>query len=142
MFESLILLKKREDSINNREISHDSSEDPMQRERNETKEIRGNDDNSNSKNERFVDRRATRKVLYNYSTHKGFILTFDFSDGLLITLGSDEKLCVWKDGQCLGVAANIPGTFIVGYPYIVKKSSKYWNQIYYTADDGIFMIEF
>ena len=109
---------------------------------NEEKSDNTNNNNSKNNNSKNIDLNARREVLHSYSTHRGYIMTFEFSDGLLISLGSDKKLCVWQNGQCLGTASNIPGTFIPGYPYIVKKSKKHWNQIFYTADDGIFMVEF
>ena len=84
------------------------------------------------------------KTLHTLSGHSGFILAMDYSDGIVVTIGSDRRLSVWsgQSGRRMASASNIPGTFIPGYPYIVRRAKKEQNKVFYTADDGIFMVVF
>ncbi|ETO25742.1 zinc finger protein [Reticulomyxa filosa] len=73
---------------------------------------------------------------------RSFILTMDYRDGILVALSSDHKISVFLHGRKIAVATNIPGTFVPGYAYIVKRSWNALNLVYYTADEGIFVVEF
>jgi len=84
------------------------------------------------------------KTLRSLSGHSGFILAMEYSDGIVVTLGSDRTVNVWSghSGRRMASVSNVPGTFIPGNPYIVKRAKKENHKVFYTADDGIFMVVF
>eukprot|EP00485_Elphidium_margaritaceum_P000242 CAMPEP_0202695264 /NCGR_PEP_ID=MMETSP1385-20130828/8901_1 /ASSEMBLY_ACC=CAM_ASM_000861 /TAXON_ID=933848 /ORGANISM="Elphidium margaritaceum" /LENGTH=581 /DNA_ID=CAMNT_0049351263 /DNA_START=79 /DNA_END=1824 /DNA_ORIENTATION=- len=84
----------------------------------------------------------TPTVLHTLREHNGCILALEYDDGVLISMATDRKIIVWKHGRKIVSVSNIPGTFIPGYPYIIKKCKNCPNKIFYTADDGIFMVIF
>ena len=91
-----------------------------------------------------AERKKGPKSLHTLSGHSGFILAMEYSDGIVVTMASDRTLCVWsgQSGRRMASVSNIPGTFIPGYPYIVRRAKKEQNKVFYTSDDGIFMVVF
>jgi len=68
--------------------------------------------------------------------HKGYILATHYDGNIIATLGTDRKLKLWRDGECIGKIKNIPGVFNPGYLYKVWHNK---SKIYYSADDGIYV---
>ncbi|ETO32704.1 hypothetical protein RFI_04414 [Reticulomyxa filosa] len=89
------------------------------------------------------DNAGPAQVLYEYNNGKrGFIVTMEYKHGFLVTLSSDRRLCIYHKNVRIAMATNLPGTFIPGYAYIIKRSENAPNVLYYTADEGIFVVEF
>lgn len=69
----------------------------------------------------------------------GVILSFCFGErkGEIITLGSDAKIKVWRDGALVRNYKKIKGEFKLGFPHLLRR---YGRRVYYTADDGIYVL--
>lgn len=82
---------------------------------------------------------AQNKLLYRCKGHKGYILAIHFDGTRVASLGTDKKIKLWKNGECLTTVKNAPGVFNPGYLYKVMLRDE---TVFYTADNGIFACNF
>jgi len=74
-------------------------------------------------------------VLWRLKGHSGYILAIHFTGDAVVSLGTDRKLKLWENGECVQKWKNIPGVFNPGYLYKVFYNGRV---IYYSADNGIY----
>merc|ERR1712154_304553 len=76
--------------------------------------------------------------------HSGYIVAMEYRDGIVVSLATDRRLCVWdgRTGKRLGMCAAVSGSFVPGYPYIVRRAPAQSNKVFYTCEEGVFMVVF
>ena len=80
--------------------------------------------------------------IYQMQVHKNgkLLAMLPVNNGeLLVTLGSDQKIKIWKGQQLVCKAINIKGNFDMGYPVLLRKFA---NMIFYTTNDAIYVVSF
>lgn len=82
------------------------------------------------------DLKKNNEVIWRCRGHKGYILAMHFDGDILVTMGMDRKIKLWKDGQVIKKIKNVPGIFNPGYLYKVWYSG---FAVYYSADNGVFV---
>ena len=84
------------------------------------------------------------KELYCLRNHKNCILTYNINHKYIISLGYDKIINVYNKNtaKLLHKIKNIKGTFVPTYPCIIKQSNEHENVIFYTSNDGVFMVKY
>jgi len=77
-----------------------------------------------------------KEVVHRCKGHKGYILATHFDGDIIATLGTDRKLKLWQNGECIHKIKNIPGVFNPGYLYKIWHNK---SRVYYSADEGIYV---
>jgi hypothetical protein len=85
------------------------------------------------------DLRDSQQVIWRCKGHKGYILAMHFDGELVITMGMDRKIKLWRNGEIFKKIKNVPGVFNPGYLYKVWYGG---SAVYYTADNGVFVAYF
>jgi len=85
------------------------------------------------------DLKDSQEVLWRCKGHKGYILAMHFDGEIVITMGMDRKIKLWKNGEIFKKIKNVPGVFNPGYLYKVRYSG---SAVYYSADNGVFVAYF
>lgn len=77
------------------------------------------------------------QLLHVLTGHKQRIVSLwsDQTGTLVMALGSDQKLKIWREGKAVYKAKNLPGSWTLGYPYLLKCTKEF---VFYTADEGVF----
>jgi len=82
-----------------------------------------------------------KEPLYRIEAHKGArkIMAFSVADQgkEVITIGSERKIKIWREGKLVHKFRNVHGEFRMGYPYVMRRHG---NRLFYTSDLGIHLL--
>lgn len=78
-----------------------------------------------------------------FNAHSGTIVSFlveeekETGEMVIISIGSEKVLKIWKDCKLIRQIRNISGEFQLNYPYFIKR---FGDWLLYSADQGIYCI--